>query len=172
MGNQENQEPKEIVIPPGFEIISQWQRRVKGTEKWYECVSGPIDYGSEVEIQQVAILRKKKEKLQCYKNCGNTKSSGGNDPICLNCGSSIKSPSPPLRRLVAQELLDFLKDQYSVHMSAVVLCAIGEAERLLKVEKDNIMKAWGQGWEDRGKDYGGNTEHVDGYDYLKQTYQP
>lgn len=27
---------------------------------------------------------------ECYKQCGNTKSSGGDNPICLNCGSSIK----------------------------------------------------------------------------------
>ena len=28
---------------------------------------------------------------KCYKNCGNTYPSGGDDNICLNCGSSIKS---------------------------------------------------------------------------------
>jgi hypothetical protein len=26
----------------------------------------------------------------CYKECGNTKQSGGIDNICLNCGSSFK----------------------------------------------------------------------------------
>lgn len=26
----------------------------------------------------------------CYKDFGNTKSSGGENPICLNCGSSVR----------------------------------------------------------------------------------
>ena len=31
----------------------------------------------------------RKQKGNCYKNCGNTKPSIGKDKICLNCGSSI-----------------------------------------------------------------------------------